>query len=156
MSDICILLDNIRSVHNVGSIFRTAETIGISKIHCIGTTPTPNDRFDRKRADFAKVALGAEDSVEWEHVDSASRLVKKLKKEGFQVVAIEQNKNSIDYRRVKATSKTLFIFGNEVDGISTPLLKLADVIAAISLQGKKESLNVSVAAGIALYRILKA
>ncbi len=158
MSDICILLDNIRSVHNVGSIFRTAETIGVSKIYCIGTTPTPNDRFNKKRSDFAKVALGAEDLVAWEQEEtgSALTLVKQLKKQGFHVIAIEQAKGSIDYRKVKVKvkSKVLFIFGNEVEGISKSLLKLADVVAEIPLQGKKESLNVSVAVGIALYRIL--
>jgi 23S rRNA (guanosine2251-2'-O)-methyltransferase len=157
MSDIRLLLDNIRSVHNVGSIFRTAETAGISTIYCVGTTPVPVDRFGRKRQDFAKVALGAEDLVKWEHVpeEKTSMLINKLKKEGFQIVAIEQASNSIDYNKVKLKSKALLILGNEVGGVGAGMLKSADVIAEIPMNGKKESLNVSIAAGIAIFRLLR-
>lgn len=155
--DIRLLLDNIRSVHNTGSIFRTAETLGISKIYCVGTTPTPTDRFGRKRKDFAKVALGAEEMVGWEHLGGngeAARLIKGLRDDGFGVVALEQAKGSVDYKKVKVKGKTLVIVGNEVNGVSKSLLKLADKIAEIPIQGKKESLNAAVAAGIFLYRIL--
>jgi len=152
--DIRLLLDNIRSVHNVGSIFRTAETLGISRIYCLGTTPVPVDRFGRKRVDFAKVALGAEEIIPWEHLDSADGLVGGLKKEGFQMVALEQSMYSVDYKKVEATPKCLVILGAEVDGISDKLLKACDVVAEIPMAGKKESLNVSVAAGIFLYRLL--
>ncbi len=150
----CLLLDNIRSVHNVGSIFRTAETAGISKIYCLGTTPTPLDRFKRKRQDFAKVALGAEELVAWEYVKSGVILVKILKREGFKIIALEQAENSIDYRKVKATGKILIILGNEVGGVSKGLLNLSDEIAEIPMRGKKESLNVSVAVGIMMYEML--
>ena len=109
-----LLLDDIRSVHNVGSIFRTAETLGISMIYCVGTTPTPTDRFGRKRKDLAKVALGAEDMVAWEYVEKAAESVKRLKKEGFEVVALEQASNSIDYKKIKVPQKALIILGNEV------------------------------------------
>jgi tRNA G18 (ribose-2'-O)-methylase SpoU len=155
-NNICLLLDNIRSVHNVGSIFRTAETSSISKIYCVGTTPTPTDRFGRKRKDFAKVSLGAENMVAWEYIEEpkAVGLIEKLKKEGFQIIALEQAKNSIDYKKVKVKGETLIILGNEVGGVSESLLKLADTIAEIPLKGKKESLNVSVAAGIFLFRLL--
>jgi tRNA G18 (ribose-2'-O)-methylase SpoU len=157
MKTIYLLLDNIRSVHNVGSIFRTAETLGISKIYCVGTTPVPIDRFGRKRKDFAKVALGTENMVAWEYIEEpkAVDLIEKLKKEGFQIIALEQAKNSIDYKKIKikVKGKTLVILGNEVDGVSKELLKLADVVAEIPVKGKKESLNVSVAAGIALFRM---
>jgi len=149
-----LLLDDIRSVYNVGSIFRTAETLGISKIYCAGTTPTPFDRFGRKRKDFAKVALGAEDMVAWEYVGSPLFLVKKLQKESFFVIALEQAKNSRDYKKVKARAKTLVILGNEVKGVSKSLLKLADIVAEIPMKGKKESLNVSVATGVFLFRLL--
>jgi tRNA G18 (ribose-2'-O)-methylase SpoU len=152
--DIRLLLDNIRSVHNVGSIFRTAETVGVGSIYCLGTTPVPVDRFGRKRRDFAKVSLGAEDLVKWEHVTNAMQLIKKLKKEGFQIIAVEQAKASVDYKKAKVNSKSLIIFGNEVEGVSKSILKLADVIAEIPLKGKKESLNVSVAAGVVLFRLL--
>ena len=152
---IFLLLDNIRSVHNVGSIFRTAETLGVSRIYCVGTTPVPMDRFGRKRKDFAKVSLGAEDMIPWEHIEASKvvELVEKIKCEGFKIVALEQAKNSVDYKKVKTGSKTLVILGNEVDGVSKNLLDLSDVIAEISMKGKKESLNVSVSAGILLFRL---
>jgi 23S rRNA (guanosine2251-2'-O)-methyltransferase len=152
--DIRVLLDNIRSVHNAGSIFRTAETLGITKIYCAGTTPAPVDRFGRKRRDFAKVSLGAEDLVPWEYVEAPVPLVKILKKKGFKLIALEQAGNSVDYKKAEVWGKTLIILGNEIDGVSSELLKLSDIIAEISLKGRKESLNVSVAAGIFLYRLL--
>ena len=155
MPDIRIFLDNIRSVHNAGSIFRTAETLGISRIYCGGTTPIPFDRFKQKRKDFAKVALGAEEMVPWEHISDADSisLIKKLKKEEFQTIALEQVPKSIDYKKIKVAQKALVILGNEVEGVSPRLLKEASICVEIPLQGKKESLNVSVAAGIFLYRL---
>ncbi len=155
-----LLLDNIRSVHNVGSIFRTAETLGISKIYCVGTTPTPLDRFNNKRPDFAKVSLGAEDSVVWEYVEVGDELslLKKLKKTGAKIVALEQSTGSMDYKQISLSSssknKVVIILGNEVEGVSKPILELVDVIAEIPMRGEKESLNVSVSAGIFLYRLL--
>lgn len=151
MKEIHLILDNIRSAHNVGSIFRTAETIGVSKIYCIGTTPTPTDRFGRKRKDLEKVSLGAEDLVPWEHLKTAARLIGSLKKKGFQTIAVEQSRDSINYRKIKIREKSAIVFGNEVGGVSKNILKLADEIAEIPLKGKKESLNVSVAAGISLF-----
>jgi tRNA G18 (ribose-2'-O)-methylase SpoU len=158
-SNISLLLDNIRSVHNVGSIFRTAETLGISKIYCAGTTPVPIDRFGRKRRDFAKVSLGAEDLVVWEYIgdERAVELVKKLKNqptgERSKIIALEQAKNSVDYKKIKVKGETLVILGNEVNGVSKDLLDLADVVAEIPMRGKKESLNVGVAAGVFLFRL---
>lgn len=152
--DIRLLLDNIRSVHNVGSIFRTAETLGISKIYCLNTTPSPLDRFGRKRKDFAKVSLGSEDLVPWEAIDNSVSITRRLKRNRFRIIALEQSKESIDYKKVKITGKALIVLGNEVNGVSRSLLKSVDVIAEIPLKGKKESLNVSVAAGIFLYRLL--
>ena len=152
--DVRLMLDNIRSVHNVGSIFRTAETLGISRIYCIDTTPTPVDRFKNKRTDFAKVALGAEDSIPWEHVANFKSIISNLKKEGFTVVALEQANNSVDYKEVELSDKVVIILGNEVDGVSKELLQECDSVAEIPLVGKKESLNVSVSAGIFLYRLL--
>jgi tRNA G18 (ribose-2'-O)-methylase SpoU len=150
---IYLVLDNARSVHNVGSIFRTAETLGVSRIFCVGATPTPLDRFNRKRKDFAKVALGAEDLVPWKHADNAVTLVEKLKKERFKIIVLEQTGKSVDYKKVKVNRKTAVIVGNEVDGVSPTLLELADIVAEIPMKGKKESLNISVAAGIFLYRL---
>jgi len=153
--DVRLVLDNIRSVHNVGSIFRTAETLGISHIYCVGTTPVPVDRFGRKRKDLAKVSLGAEDSVKWSYLDDAEALkfIKALRKENCEVIALEQAPDSADYKNVLLNfDKILVILGNEVKGVSKTLLKECDEIAEIRMRGKKESLNVSVAAGIALFR----
>jgi 23S rRNA (guanosine2251-2'-O)-methyltransferase len=152
--NICLLLDNIRSVHNVGSIFRTAETIGVSKIYCLCTTPTPIDRFGRKRKDFAKVSLGAEELVDWEYVEGSKvlNLIRKFKKEKSQIIAVEQEKNSVNYKKVKPAKESLIILGNEVEGVNNKLLDQADIIAEIPMKGKKESLNVSVAAGIVLFQ----
>ncbi|MFA6432845.1 MAG: TrmH family RNA methyltransferase [Candidatus Paceibacterota bacterium] len=152
--DVRLLLDNIRSVHNVGSIFRTAETIGISRIYCLGTTPVPVDRFGRKRGDFAKVALGAEDIVPWEHTRVSTALIRRLKEDDFEIVALEQTASSVDYKRVRRHRKMLIVVGNEVDGVSKNLLEVSDVVAEIPMSGKKESLNVSVATGIFLFRLM--
>ena len=148
-----LILENIRSTLNVGAIFRTADAIGIDKIFLCGITPAPIDRFGRKRRDVAKSALGAEESVEWEHMLSAQVCVEALKKEGFEVVVLEQTKQSVDYKTVTPKQKTAVILGNEVDGVSETLLALTDVAVEIPMMGIKESLNVSVSAGILLYRL---
>ena len=152
--EICVLLDNIRSVHNVGSIFRTSEAAGVSHIYCAQTTPTPNDRFGRKRKDFAKVALGAEDLVPWSHVENPIQHLKDLKRNGYKIIAVEQAENSVNYQNIELSNKNILIFGNEVEGVSSSLLKLADVVAEIPLKGKKESLNVAVTVGVALFGIM--
>ncbi|MDQ5950638.1 MAG: hypothetical protein QG585_580 [Patescibacteria group bacterium] len=149
-----LILHNIRSNHNVGSIFRTADSVSVSKIFLTGYSATPLDRFNREVKEVSKTALGAEKSVSWEQVKSVTSLIKKLKKEGFQIIAIEQDEKSVDYKKLKVGTKTAFVLGNEVDGIEKKVLKLCDVIAEIPMRGKKESLNVSVATGVALFRIL--
>ena len=150
---IILVLDNIRSVYNVGAIFRTADAAGVGKIYLIGTTPTPLDRFGRKRNDFHKCALGAEDSVVWEHVKTIAPLLRKLKKENYRIVALEQSTNSVSYKKVKSTERTALILGTEVTGLSQKVLGECDVIAEIPMRGVKESLNVSVATGIMLYAL---
>jgi tRNA G18 (ribose-2'-O)-methylase SpoU len=150
-----LIIYNVRSVENVGAMFRTADAAAINKIYLIGYTPCPLDRFGRKRGDLAKSALGAEEFVSWEQKKNIFPLLTKLKKEKFSIVAIEQDKKSIDYKKVKLTKKSVFIMGPEVTGIPKNILEKCDVIAEIPIQGKKESLNVSVACGIALFGILK-
>lgn len=150
-----VILHNIRSVENVGAMFRTADAVGINKIYLTGYTPAPLDRFGRKRKDLAKSALGAEEFVSWESKKNLPILISKLKREDFQLIAIEQDRKSIDYRKVKAKNKNAFIVGAEVDGIPKNILKKCDVIAEIPMCGKKESLNVSVSLGVALFQILK-
>ncbi len=149
-----IILHNIRSVYNVGSVFRTADAVGISKIYLTGYTPTPVDRFGRERKDVAKSALGAQKSVEWEYFKTATSVVRKLKKEGYEIVAVEQSQYSVDYKKFKPKQDIVFLFGNEVLGVSKSLLEKCDKIIEIPMAGEKESLNVSVSAGVVLFRVL--
>jgi len=152
----CVLiLENLRSVENTASIFRTAEGLGVSKIILVGTTPAPLDRFGRKRADFAKISLGSEDLVEWSYEKEITKVIKELKDQEFKVIALEQYPES---QKLDPSHKSLVSFalivGNEVDGVSGEALKLADEIIEIPMRGKKESLNVSVSTGIALFMLI--
>ncbi|MBI5799032.1 MAG: RNA methyltransferase [Candidatus Yonathbacteria bacterium] len=148
------VLDNLRSVYNVGSIFRTANAVGIEKIYLCGTTPTPLDKKGERRNDFAKVALGAEDTVAWEYVENIFDCIKKLKAENYFIIALEQSGGSVDYKQITPNGKTAFIIGNEVEGVSPEVLRSADVVVEIPMLGTKESLNVTIAFGVAVYRIL--
>ncbi len=150
-----LILHDIRSVENVGAMFRTSDAAGINKIYLTGYTPTPLDRFGRKRKDVAKSALGAEEFVPWEYKKNIKSLISNLKKLGFQIIAIEQDEKSVDYKKVKLKNKNAFLVGTEVTGIPKDVLEKCDVIAEIPMRGKKESLNVSVALGVALFKILK-
>jgi 23S rRNA (guanosine2251-2'-O)-methyltransferase len=152
--DIYLLLHNIRSIHNVGSMFRTADAAGVKKIYLTGYTPRPIDRFGRPVKDLSKVALGGELSVEWEYYPSPLPVLRKLKGKVTQIIGIEQDKRSVDYKKVKPKLPVLFIVGNEVEGMPESLLKKCDIIAEIPMKGKKESLNVGVSLGITLFRIL--
>ena len=147
------VLDNIRSNHNVGSIFRTADAMGIKKIYLCGITPAPRDRFGRTNKELTKVALGAEKYCAWEHAPKTHALLDKLKQNGYTVYALEQSKKARSLRAVRRLrarqSKTALVVGNEVKGISRATLKRADCIIEIPMAGRKESLNVSVAFGIA-------
>ncbi|MDB5194710.1 MAG: tRNA/rRNA methyltransferase SpoU [Parcubacteria group bacterium] len=149
-----LILDNVRSVENTASIFRTADGLGVKKIYLIGTTPTPLDRFGRPRSDFAKVSLGAETTVMWEYTKELMSLLKTLKNEGFNIISLEQDARSKDLKSFVAPEKFALVLGNEVDGVSKETLDLSNHILEIDMKGKKESLNVSVSAGIALYALL--
>jgi len=145
-----VILHDIRSVHNTGSVFRTGDAVGVDKIYLTGYTPTPKDRFLKDREDFKKVSLGSEKTIPWEQADISS-LITKLKEEGFFVVAVEQSNDSLDYKKIPLHKKTVFIFGNEVGGVSEDVLNLCDAVSEIKMSGTKESLNVSVTAGIILF-----
>ena len=145
--EIYIIANNIRSRHNVGAIFRSADAFGIKKIYLCGITPQPN------HARVEKVSLGAEKTVPWEYVKRAADIVKKLKKDGVQIVALEKNRASRPLKSLKLKSKVAIILGNEVDGVRGALLKQSDLVGHIPMLGQKESLNVSVAAGIAMYNV---
>ena len=149
-----VILHNIRSAYNVGSILRTAEAAGVLKVYLTGYTPTPIDKFGRARKDVQKTALGAEKIIPWEYISHINSLVKRLRKEQFYIIGVEQSKQSVDYKTVQSKQKTAFIFGNEVRGLSSVVLKKCDVVVEIPMKGKKESLNVSVAAGIMIFSAL--
>lgn len=151
-----VILDNLRSVYNVGSIFRTANAVGIEKIYLCGTTPTPLDKKGARRSDFAKVALGADETIKWEYKENVIECVSDVKEKGYYLIALEQTDNSTDYKKIDIYNKEdiAFIIGNEVDGILSPVINLADVVAEIPMLGTKESLNVTIAFGIGVYRIL--
>jgi len=149
-----VVLDNIRSLHNVGSIFRTADAVGVDKLYLCGITPTPLDRLGRVRPPFSKVALGANENVEWEKCSSAWRLIDRLKREGYKIFAIEQDKRSVPYNKVKGGKKIALVLGHEVRGLPESVLKRADKILEIPMAGMKESLNVSVAFGVVVFRLL--
>jgi tRNA G18 (ribose-2'-O)-methylase SpoU len=150
MRPVSVILHDIRSSENVGSIFRTADGAGVEKIYLTGYTPAPLDRFRRKNAKLAKTALGAEGFVPWERTE-ITELMQALKKDNIRVIAVEQNLRAVPYRGLQKNGPTAFIFGNEVNGLPKDVLKATDAIIDIPMHGKKESLNVAVAAGIILY-----
>lgn len=153
-TELVLILPDIRSAENVGAIFRTADGAGVSKIYINGYTPCPVDRFGRMRKDIAKSALGAETWVPWEYVKSTVATVNKLKKAGYTVVGLEQDAKSVNYKKFKTPKKCVLVVGNEVLGLDKKIKNSCDALIEIPMRGKKESLNVSVAAGIALYGIL--
>ncbi len=151
---LAVVLHNIRSLHNVGSIFRTADAVGAEKIYLCGITPGPMDRFGREEKAFTKVSLGAEKSVPFEKARRTSDAIKKLKKEGYTILALEQSRRSAPYHKFRSKkTKLALILGAEVRGLPAGVLKQADKILEIPMFGKKESLNVAVAFGIAAYRL---
>jgi len=151
MREIAVLLHNVRSAHNVGSVLRSADGAGASAVYLSGYTPVPVDRFGRPQKEIAKTALGAETSMRWEYATSPVVVIERLKKEGWTIVGVEQDARSIDYRKFVAAARTLFIFGNEVRGIAPALRDRCDALIEIPMHGQKESLNVSVAAGVILF-----
>src|SRR3989344_2686634 len=122
-----VIFHNIRSVENVGAMFRTADAAGVNKIYITGYTPAPLDRFGRKRRDIAKSALGAEEYVPWEQKKNIFPLLDNFKREEYLIIGIEQAKNSIDYKKVKLRNRNVFIVGTEVTGIPKNILKKCDV-----------------------------
>ncbi len=153
--EVYLILDNIRSNFNVGSLFRIADCAGVSKVFLCGYTPAPLDKFGRENKELKKVSLGGDEFLLWEKVFSVSRLLTKMKKQGIKIVSLEQSEDSIDYKKFKPKYPLALIVGNEVDGVSKKILKISDEKIEIPMSGKKESLNVAVATAVALFRILK-
>ena len=152
--NIYAILHNIRSLHNVGSLFRTADAAGVTKIYLTGYTPSPTDRFGAVRREITKTALGAEHTVGWEKKQRISDVFRILKKESVMIYAVEQDARAADYKGVKSKYSFALVLGNEVSGLSKSVLEKCDKIVEIPMRGKKESLNVSVAFGIVLFSFL--
>ncbi len=148
---VCVILDNVRSMNNVGSIFRSADCFGIEKICLCGITATPPHR------DIHKTALGAEESMDWTYHEHTAELCRNLKDEGYHLVAVEQVEGSVALNdfKLEKDRKYAIIFGNEVDGVSEDVLALCDSCIEIPQYGTKHSFNVSVCAGIILWELLK-
>lgn len=159
LSHVTLVLHDIRSVINVGSIFRTAEGFGVGRIILSGYTPGPFDRFGRVRQDFHKAALGSEVHITHEHIQTDEQVISKMKGEGRELVVLEQDRRSTDIRSYSrlhsgTREKRALIIGNETEGVSELFLKKADTVVEIPMFGKKESFNVSSATAIALYALL--
>jgi tRNA G18 (ribose-2'-O)-methylase SpoU len=143
--EIYLICQNIRSLFNVGSIFRTADAFGVKKIYLCGITGHPPN------PKIAKVALGAENSVAWEYARNTAGVIKKLKSAGVRILALEQSKKSVPINKFRPKYPTALIIGNEVTGVSGQILKISDRIIEIPMFGAKESLNVVQAMAIGLY-----
>tara|TARA_R110002167_G_C12477573_1_gene634249 strand:- start:3 stop:533 length:531 start_codon:yes stop_codon:yes gene_type:complete len=144
---ICIVLDNVRSLNNIGSVFRTADAFLIEKIYLCGITATPPHK------DIHKTALGATDSVAWEHRESTMELLEELREEGYTSLAVEQAENAVmlnDFK-VEENKKYALIFGNEVKGVSQEVVSASDLVLEIPQYGTKHSLNISVSVGVVVW-----
>lgn len=161
MHSIVLIVYNVRSAHNVGSMLRTADGLGITKVYLCGYTPYPLSKNDGRLPHLAaktdrqisKTALGAQNSVKWTQHKDIVQVVNELKGQNYQVVAVEQTKTAIDLAIFKPTSDVALAVGSEIDGLPQEVLDLCDEHIHIPMLGKKESFNVSVAAAIALYHL---
>ncbi len=146
---VVVVLDNVRSAHNVGSVLRTADSLGVESVVMCGITATPPSR------EIHKTALGAEFSVKWCYEASTVEAIENLRDKGFIIVAVEQVVGSIDLRsfRMEAGRDYAFVMGNEVDGVSDEVVERCDSVVEIEQCGVKKSLNVAVAAGIVLFTV---
>jgi 23S rRNA (guanosine2251-2'-O)-methyltransferase len=146
---VCIVLDNVRSLHNVGSAFRTADAFRVEKIYLTGITGTPPHR------EIQKSALGATESVAWEYIESPAQAVHQLKTQGYTIVIVEQTTESIKLYEFtpKLEKKYCLVFGNEVEGVSEDVIVLGDIALEIPQSGTKHSLNISVCLGIIVWEV---
>ena len=146
-----LILDNVRSVYNVGAIFRTAIGLGLNHVYLCGITPTPKHR------QFSKTSLGAENFINWEKSLNCVEQCKSLKEIGYQLISIESTSESISLLNIKkidlGDSKTAIIVGNEITGIDPKVLSLSDLVISIPITGKNKSFNVTTALGIALFHL---
>lgn len=148
---VVIILDNVRSQNNVGSVFRTSDAFRVEKIYLCGITSTPENR------EVHKTALGAEDAVNWEYVKETGDVVERLKTEGYRIYSIEQaeNSTSLETFTIEANGKCALIFGNEVKGVQQDIINNSHGCVEIPQFGTKHSFNISVTVGIVLWQIVK-
>ena len=142
-----VILNNIRSLYNVGSIFRTADGAGVAKIYTCGITGHPPNN------QISKTALGAEERISWEHRDDIIGLIQELRKKGYQMILLEQMEGSLPYEEFKPDDKVCLVIGNEIEGVSKTVVEYCDQALEIEMAGLKNSLNVSVAFGILAYHV---
>ena len=146
-----LIIENVRSAYNVGAMFRTADGAGVTKIFLVGYTPTPIDRFGRTQAEISKTSLGASETIPWEAAENSAAVITQLQAEGFIVTAIEQTPSSISLKDFTVPQNIAYVMGNELVGVDEETLATVDHVIDIPMLGVKESLNVSVAAGIVMY-----
>lgn len=147
---VIVVLDNIRSLNNVGSVFRTCDAFLVEELILCGVTGTPPNK------EIEKTALGATSSVKWTHFENTAAAVEVLKKKGYTVAAVEQASNSISLKDYKwGHQKTALVFGNEVYGVEQEVINLCDCVIEIPQAGTKHSLNIAVSAGIVLWELIK-
>lgn len=145
-----VVLDNVRSMHNVGSVFRTADAFRCQKLYLCGITGVPPHR------EITKTAIGAEKSVDWEYREAIVPLLLELKEKSFKIFAVEQTKQSQQLQELNIqNANCVFVFGNEIDGVSEEVIEICDACIEIPQAGTKHSLNISVAAGIVLWQYVK-
>lgn len=147
--DIYVIADNIRSLHNIGSIFRTSEAGGIKKLYLVGISATP------PRKEITKTAIGAEKNVPWEYYADMIPLLKYFKSQKIPILVLEHTDSSQNFQQKDYSFPICLVIGNEVDGVSEEVMDYADIAVEIPMFGMKQSLNVSVAYGIMLYELLR-
>ena len=154
MLPVVVLLDNIRSLYNTGSVFRTADACGVERLMLCGITPRP-DQGSRQRRAIAKTALGAEDAVRWEYEPETATALHRLKADGYQLVAVEPDADAVNLFEWTPQWPVCLVFGHERVGIAANLVAHLDAVVRIPMLGKKGSLNVATAAGVVLYELVR-
>lgn len=146
---IVAVIDNVRSLHNVGAIFRTSDGAGLEKLYLCGITGTP------PRNEIRKTSLGAEDAVNWEYHENPLDITQRLQQQGYQIVVLEHTTHSINFQNAKYKYPLCLVVGHEHHGVTDQVVEMADLAIEIPMSGLKQSLNVSVAFGVAVYEILR-
>lgn len=150
---IILVIHNVRSSHNVGSLIRTADGVGVEEVILSGYTPGPYDKFKRLNKELAKTSLGAHETVTIRRTESLLEEISRLKKEGWYTIAAESGKEGVPYTTIPSHELYVCVVGNEVEGIEADVLRGVDVIAEIPMKGKKESLNVATAGAVLLFHL---